>query len=734
MPMVPTSFVPAVTQTPSGDRPVSAPAVEPERNYAPQQIEQMGNAMSRAGAVALQTGQSISDRVFDQINDARTKQAETVFLQQSMDILHNPKSGYLNTKGATAQDQYDAATQALAKAKQSAEDSLTNPVQKFMFRQAATQHMVSFGTAMADHRFQQVSQYSAKEADDRADNYVLMAANAYQTRNLVDAEGKPTGDFVKYANAAIAEAQNAAQVGLGAAPDSAAAKALVREKTTAIAQGVITRLMDNHAFSEAKTFYDDQLAKGNIDERQAEALGNAIKSNLDRETIVTEVNKQMDSVLNKKAGTAGPNFELPVQGGSITSVLGEPRPGGRTHDGIDIAVPPNTKVIAPADGTVTKVWNDDKFGGGLSMEITHPDGTITGYAHLNATNYQPGQQVSQGQVIALTGKSGNATGPSLHYTMIDPQGQHIDPRSAGGAPVDRTQFVDPNDLKTVVDNITNSDYDPYMKREMITYAESQQRRFRVIQNEDYQQNRQNAIDQWYTAGGDYTKIDPSLWGKLKPSDQYDLKQGLPQKSDEATLLDLIMLPPNQLTPAYVKSKQPQLSQSDFLSWTERAVRLQNSPDTVRSVSLDRDQLNTTLLKNDLQKLVNPKAGSDDAAMTIQLRTHIDDEIDAAQRATGKELTRDQKQQIIDRNIMDQVHLPGWFFGMGGKDVMTEFATPEQLGRAVVKLDNGETVRIAQIPANVRQGIISRLQTRNIPVTQKEIARQWVLAGKPGAVQ
>lgn len=721
MPMVPTSFVPSVTQTPSGDRPLSAPAVEPERNYAPQQIEQMGNAMSRAGAVALQTGQSMATRIQETVDDARTKQAEMGFLQTGLPVV----TEYTQKLGNDAIEGYDSATKALAKAKQDAEATLTNPIQRRMFDMVATQHLLSMGKQMADHRHAEVVRYGSQSANDRADMQIQLAANQY------DDWQRPDGDFAKYKQTAVNEALKAASLA-GLPPDSPQAKTMVKGKLTALAQGVLTRMMDKEQYSEANEYYQKALADGEIDERTAEQLGKAV---MEGNVINKGKNLGSEQGQMQLGAQSGAQQRLPiVPGGSITSTMGAVRPGGRTHDGIDIAVPVGTSVYAPADGTISKVWNDDKFGGGLSMEITYPNGYVEGVAHLSAANYKEGQKVSQGSIIALTGKSGDATGPVLHWAMKDPQGNWVDPRTVSQAPKDWSDFTDPDMLDNAIKGVEATDETERVKSVAINYLKSRYNTAREIKSQKYTEVKQQATDQWVNAGGDATKIRPDLWAQLRPSDQYDFKQGLPQKSDEATLLDLIMLPPNQLTPAYVKSKQPQLSQSDFLSWTERAVRLQNSPDTVRSVSLDRDQLNTTLLKNDLQKLVNPKPGSDDAAMTIQLRTHIDDEIDAAQRATGKELTRDQKQQIIDRNIMDQVHLPGWFFGLGGKDVMTEFATPEQLGRAVVRLDNGETVRIAQIPANVRQGIISRLQARNLQVTQKEIARQWVLAGKPGAVQ
>jgi len=94
---------------------------------------------------------------------------------------------------------------------------------------------------------------------------------------------------------------------------------------------------------------------------------------------------------------------------------------GRMHNGIDIAAPTGTPIVAAAPGVVTYArWNSGGYGN--LVEITHPDGSLTLYAHNERILVQEGEQVEQGQHISDMGSTGFSTGPHLHFE-IHPAGQ-----------------------------------------------------------------------------------------------------------------------------------------------------------------------------------------------------------------------------------------------------------------------------------------------------------------------
>jgi murein DD-endopeptidase MepM/ murein hydrolase activator NlpD len=97
------------------------------------------------------------------------------------------------------------------------------------------------------------------------------------------------------------------------------------------------------------------------------------------------------------------------------------------HEGIDIALPRGTEVLAPSSGKIIAVRTSMlQAGYGNYIEIDHGSGFITRYAHLEELKVRNGQRVEKGQVIATTGNSGGSVAPHLHYEIIR-NGLNVDP-------------------------------------------------------------------------------------------------------------------------------------------------------------------------------------------------------------------------------------------------------------------------------------------------------------------
>ncbi|MBI5430083.1 MAG: peptidoglycan DD-metalloendopeptidase family protein [Nitrosomonadales bacterium] len=94
------------------------------------------------------------------------------------------------------------------------------------------------------------------------------------------------------------------------------------------------------------------------------------------------------------------------------------------HAGLDVAVDRGIPVKASARGEVLAV--DDYFFNGKTIFIDHGNGLITMYCHLDRIDVKAGETVGKGQRIGLSGMTGRATGPHLHWSVVL-NGAMVDP-------------------------------------------------------------------------------------------------------------------------------------------------------------------------------------------------------------------------------------------------------------------------------------------------------------------
>lgn len=150
------------------------------------------------------------------------------------------------------------------------------------------------------------------------------------------------------------------------------------------------------------------------------------------EIVKEEVVLEAQPKIIERGTKVPPTFIKPISGGRISSGYGgrkAPAKGASTnHKGIDWATPIGTAVMASSGGTVTRAgWGS---GYGYVVYIQHADGRETRYGHLSKVLVKPGQKVSQGQKIALSGNTGRSTGPHLHFEL-----------RINGAPVNPLEYL-----------------------------------------------------------------------------------------------------------------------------------------------------------------------------------------------------------------------------------------------------------------------------------------------------
>ncbi len=121
----------------------------------------------------------------------------------------------------------------------------------------------------------------------------------------------------------------------------------------------------------------------------------------------------LSATLNSSKGTATQigYYMRPLVGGVRTQ-------GVHGYNGVDLAAPIGTPILAAAEGDVLIAketgWN---AGYGGYVVIKHANGTQTLYAHQSAVAVSPGQHVEQGQVIGYVGSTGKSTGAHVHFEI-----------------------------------------------------------------------------------------------------------------------------------------------------------------------------------------------------------------------------------------------------------------------------------------------------------------------------
>ena len=164
---------------------------------------------------------------------------------------------------------------------------------------------------------------------------------------------------------------------------------------------------------------DEEAAKALLAEKEAEY--NRIQAEIKR--------KEEELAAQLGQGTLG-GYIWPVSNSRyITSPYGKrPAPAGKystNHTGIDIGrVYYTTEVKAAKAGTVIISQRSSSYG--EYIVISHGTGNTTLYAHMSSRKVKVGDTVTQGQVIGITGSTGNSTGPHLHFEIKE-NGVRINP-------------------------------------------------------------------------------------------------------------------------------------------------------------------------------------------------------------------------------------------------------------------------------------------------------------------
>ena len=138
----------------------------------------------------------------------------------------------------------------------------------------------------------------------------------------------------------------------------------------------------------------------------------------------------------KPVSSSSGGYIWPVDSRYITSTVGgRSSPGGvgsTNHKGTDIGrVGYTSSIYAAKAGTVIVSQYSSSYGN--YVVVSHGNGNTTLYGHMSSRKVEVGQYVNQGDVLGITGSTGNSTGPHLHFEVTE-NGVRVNPLSHGAEP------------------------------------------------------------------------------------------------------------------------------------------------------------------------------------------------------------------------------------------------------------------------------------------------------------
>ncbi len=418
-------------------------------------IAQGAGNLGQALGQAAETMRQIDD-IYDEAAVAR---ADTIALTR----LSEAQRAATAAQGFDAQAAQAAYNENIRATAEEIETSLSNPRQRQMFRDMYARRAATGQNAVADHANRQVLTARRAQGDAR-----LEAAATFAVDNMGNPEAEEA--FYQTAEAEIRVAfagagpevisQKMSQAAstyrvLGArrleAEDPIAAQQYIDEHAGEILPEAEVDLRNrlrprvDAALVEGATAMVFDTTSAPVDNGEAPADGEGVYTS---GTAPPAAEGEAAPAAAPVATPAAPVARDPLRGrgSAVSSRFGVVRPrasgqGTYSHTGIDIPAPQGAPIYPPAEGVVTHVWNDTDHGGGLSVTVRHPDGRVTGYAHMRNQNVAVGDEVNINTPLGAVGNTGRVRsrnggdGAHLHYTVRNAEGNRVDPTTQtwGGA-------------------------------------------------------------------------------------------------------------------------------------------------------------------------------------------------------------------------------------------------------------------------------------------------------------
>jgi len=380
-------------------------------------------------AQGLDTATQNLAKIGEMKDEAEVKRADAEDLKQIIQI----KTEALSATGLDAPKAVEDATKRISEIKKARMSQLGNSRQRQLYSDVFDARDLQMQEAFIGHSVKQIKEAEKTAAVERSAAYSDLAVDTYGT----DA----------FENNMQTSLNEVAVVNKGM-PEAVITRRQAEEKSKVYAR-VISGMLTNPDNVQEAQHAIEQHAKDLLPEEET-ALRKAINPILEEDQTEVDAGRAFSSSPVPEAQADGetpdplapaPDIQNPkrppvvspadpLRGkGRVTNSAAQHRARG-SGNALDIAAPEGTPIRPPMSGKVIKNWWSKE--GGWSVLVEHPNGYVTGYAHMRAQSpLSEGSPVEADTVIGGVGSTGEkSTGPHVHYTVRQSRaGPKVDPNA-----------------------------------------------------------------------------------------------------------------------------------------------------------------------------------------------------------------------------------------------------------------------------------------------------------------
>ena len=217
----------------------------------------------------------------------------------------------------------------------------------------------------------------------------------------------------------------AAQRGVAASELTSAVDVRVYETvfyTEAIPYETVTRENVEMPVDETAVVQEGRSGEAAVNAQVVKINGKVRERTIVSRAVLAEPQKRIVEIGTKKPGVGSGTLACPLADYTLTS--GFQTETRARHAGVDLGVPTGSTVMAADDGRVIVAEWSDSYG--YYVVLDHGNGMQTLYAHNSGLTVQAGDTVQKGDQIAISGGTGNSSGPHVHFE-VHKDGVAVDP-------------------------------------------------------------------------------------------------------------------------------------------------------------------------------------------------------------------------------------------------------------------------------------------------------------------